>query len=86
MTSGPKNATWLGHDIQNAVISLMAETLRERIKEEVHTVRYLQSLLMRQGMLVKQSNFLLSSGIFFMATPTSASFPLLNVRPYFYTS
>ena len=40
MTSGPKNATWLGHDIQNAVISLMAETLRERIKEEVRTARY----------------------------------------------
>lgn len=40
LTSGPKNATWLGHDIQNSIISLLADSVQMIIKIEVQTVRY----------------------------------------------
>ena len=40
MISGPNNATWLGHDIQNSIISLLAESLRWKIREKLHTARY----------------------------------------------
>ena len=40
MISGPKNATWLWHDIQNSIISLLAESLRWKIREKLHTARY----------------------------------------------
>ena len=35
LTSGPKNATWLGHDIQNSIISLLAYSAQMMIKNEV---------------------------------------------------
>ena len=40
MISRPKNATWLGHDIQNSIISLLAESLRLKIREKLRTARY----------------------------------------------
>ena len=40
MISGLKNATWLGHDIQNSIISLLAESLRWKIREKLHAARY----------------------------------------------
>jgi hypothetical protein len=40
MTSGPKNSTWLGHDIQNGIISLLAESVLAKIKEELHIAQY----------------------------------------------
>ncbi len=40
LTSGPKNATWLGHDIQNSLISLLADSVSKMIMSEVHTARY----------------------------------------------
>ena len=40
LTSGPKNATWLGHDIQNILISLLANCVRAMIKGEIQSARY----------------------------------------------
>ena len=40
LTSGPKNATWLGHDIQNSIISLLADSVRAMIMNEVHSAQY----------------------------------------------
>ena len=41
LTSGPNNATWLGHDnIQNSLITLLADSVRAMIMNEVHTARY----------------------------------------------
>ena len=40
LTSVPKNTTWLGHDIQNSLISLLADSVRAMIMNEVHTACY----------------------------------------------
>lgn len=40
LTAGPKNATWLGNAIQNSLISLLADTIRSLITDEVHAARY----------------------------------------------
>ena len=39
-TSCPKNATWLGHDIQNSITSLLADSVRAMIMNEVHSAQY----------------------------------------------
>ena len=41
LTNGPKNATWLGHDIQNSLILLLlANSVKQMIMNEVHSARY----------------------------------------------
>ena len=40
LTSGPKNASWLGHDIQNSIISLLADSVKAMIMNEVHSAQY----------------------------------------------
>uniref|UniRef100_A0A1X7VWZ2 TTF-type domain-containing protein n=1 Tax=Amphimedon queenslandica TaxID=400682 RepID=A0A1X7VWZ2_AMPQE len=40
MFNGPKNATWLAKDIQNSVISLLAESVSSMIREESRVARY----------------------------------------------
>ena len=40
MLSGLKNASWLGHDLQNSLISIMAEWVLKTIISEVKTARY----------------------------------------------
>jgi hypothetical protein len=40
LTSGPKKATWLGHDIQNSLISLVADSVRTMIKKEVQSAHF----------------------------------------------
>ena len=35
LTTGPKNASWLGHDMQNSIIALLADTVRDMIHDEV---------------------------------------------------
>ena len=40
LTSGPRNATWLGHDIQNSLISLLANNVRSMIKREVQSAQF----------------------------------------------
>ena len=35
MTMGPRNASWLGHDMQNELLSLMAQWVLSKITEEV---------------------------------------------------
>ena len=40
LTSGPRNATWLGHDIQNSLISLLANKVRSMIKREVQSAQF----------------------------------------------
>ena len=39
MLSGPKNASWLGHDLQNRLISIIAEWVLKTIILEVKTAR-----------------------------------------------
>ena len=39
LTSGPRNATWLGHDIQNSLISLLADKVRVMLKKEVQSAK-----------------------------------------------
>ena len=38
--SGPKNAPWIGHDLQNSLISIMAEWVLKTIISEVKIARY----------------------------------------------
>ena len=40
LTSGPKKATWLGHDIQNSLIALLGNRVRTMIKREVQSSRF----------------------------------------------
>lgn len=40
LTSGPRNATWLGHHIQNSLICLLASSVQEMIKHEVRSAQY----------------------------------------------
>ena len=40
LTSGPGNATWLGHDIQNSLISLLANKVHSMIKREVQSAQF----------------------------------------------
>ena len=40
LTSGPRNATWLGHHIQNSLISLLASSVQEMIKSELRSAQY----------------------------------------------
>ena len=40
LTSGSRNATWLGHHIQNSLISLLASSVQEMIKSEVRNAQY----------------------------------------------
>ena len=40
MASGPKNASWLGHDIQNAFITLLADAVRKMMHDEISGARY----------------------------------------------
>ena len=58
----------------------MAEILTERIKKEVRTACYFTIIADETRDVSKTEHFLLSSGMFFMAAPTSVSFPLLNVE------
>ena len=45
LTSGPKNATWPGHDIQNSIIALLSDSVRMMIKNEVQTACYYYTLI-----------------------------------------
>lgn len=38
--TGPKNATWLGHDMQNSIISLFADSVRAMIRYELQSAKY----------------------------------------------
>ena len=40
LTFGPKKATWLGHDIQNSLVSLLANRVRTMIKKEVQSAHF----------------------------------------------
>ena len=40
LTSGPKNASWLGHDMQNTFIELLADAVRKMIHDEISGARY----------------------------------------------
>lgn len=40
LTSGPKSATWLGHHIQNSIISLFADNVRSMIRNELRSAQY----------------------------------------------
>ena len=40
LTSGPQNASWLGHDIQNSIISFLANKVHCLIKKEVQLARF----------------------------------------------
>ena len=40
LTSGLGNATWLGHDIQNSLISLLANKVHSMIKREVQSAQF----------------------------------------------
>ena len=40
LTSGTKNVTWLGHAIQNSLISLLADSVRQMIFNELHVAQY----------------------------------------------
>ena len=40
LESGPKNASWLGHDIQNELVSVMAKWVLSKIIAEVKNARY----------------------------------------------
>uniref|UniRef100_A0A1X7SZA6 Uncharacterized protein n=1 Tax=Amphimedon queenslandica TaxID=400682 RepID=A0A1X7SZA6_AMPQE len=40
LTLGPRNATWLGHDIQNSLISLLADEVRAMTKKEVQSAQF----------------------------------------------
>ena len=40
MLSGPKNDSWLGHDLQKSLMSIMAEWVLKTIMSEVKTARY----------------------------------------------
>ena len=40
LTSGPKNASWLGHDMQNTLIQLLADAVRKMIHDEISGAQY----------------------------------------------
>ena len=40
LVSSPRNATWLGHDIQNSLISLLANKVRAMIKGEIQSAQF----------------------------------------------
>ena len=76
MISGPKNATWLGHDIQNSIISLLAESLRWKIREKFHTARYFTIIADETKDISKSEQLFLFIGMFLMATHMRDSFPI----------
>ena len=40
LTSGPKNASWLGHDMQNSLIALLADAVRKMMHTEISGAQY----------------------------------------------
>ena len=40
LTSGPKNASWLEHDMQNTLIQLLADVVRKMIHDEISGAQY----------------------------------------------
>ena len=40
LTSGPKNASWLGHDMQNSLIALLADAVRKMMHTKISGARY----------------------------------------------
>ena len=40
LREGPRNASWIGHDVQNELISVLASSVREVISKEIIEAQY----------------------------------------------